>query len=74
MRYEYTASYIPVEKKGWSEFGTALEELPREGWELFMAVPITSLSALWVGLSGSRTSAIVHYFRRPLNDTATERD
>jgi len=66
MRYEYTERYIAVGKKGWRELGAALEELPSQGWELFMAVPITTMTAIAPGLSGSRTSAINHYFRRPL--------
>jgi hypothetical protein len=70
MRYEYRQIYIPIAKKGWSELGSALEELPSEGWELFMAVPIISLTAIIPGISGSRTSAIVHYFRRPLAENA----
>ena len=74
VRYEYTARYIPVAKKDWSELGTALEELPREGEELFMVLPITSLSALWIGISRSRTTAIIHYFRCPLDVTVRERD
>lgn len=65
MDYEYTALYIPVAKKGWRELGSALEDLPAQGWELFMAVPITSLTAFIPGISGSRTTAIIHYFRRP---------
>jgi hypothetical protein len=64
MVYEYTELYIPVGKKGWRELGSALEELPSQGWELFMAVPIISLTAFIPGISGSRTTAIVHYFRR----------
>ena len=40
MNYEYKEIYIPVGKKGWKELGSTLEELPSEGWELFMAVPI----------------------------------
>ena len=52
-------------RKGWRELGEALRELPNEGWELFMAVPIVSLTAWIPGISGSRTTAIVHYFRRP---------
>lgn len=67
MRYEYTEKYIPVGRKGWQELGTALLDLPSEGWELFMAVPIISLTAIIPGISGSRTTAIVHYFRRPLS-------
>ncbi len=67
MNYEYKEIYIPVGKKGWKELGSTLEELPSEGWELFMAVPIISLTAWWFGISGSRTTAIIHYFRRPLN-------
>ena len=70
MRYEYKQIYIPIAKKGWRELGSALEELPAEGWERFMAVPITSLTAIMPGISGSRTSAIVHYFRRPVADHA----
>jgi hypothetical protein len=69
MRYEYKQIYIPIAKKGWSELGSALEELPSEGWELFMAVPITEMTAFIPGISGSRTSAIVHYFRRPAAGT-----
>ena len=64
MDYEYTALYIPVAKKGWQELGAALVDLPTEGWELFMAVPIISLTAFIPGISGSRTTAIIHYFRR----------
>ena len=63
--YEYTEVYIQVGKKGWRELGAALSDLPADGWELFMAVPIVSLTALMPGISGSRTTAIVHYFRRP---------
>ena len=65
MNYEYTELYIPVGKKGWRELGSALAALPAEGWELFMAVPIISVSAYLPGISGSRTTAIIHYFRRP---------
>lgn len=65
MNYEYTELYIPVGKKGWRELGSALATLPAEGWELFMAVPIISVSAYFPGISGSRTTAIIHYFRRP---------
>jgi hypothetical protein len=65
MAYEYTEIYIPVGKKGWRELGNALVDLPKEGWELFMAVPIISPTAFIPGISGSRTTAIVHYFRRP---------
>jgi len=65
VNYEYTELYIPVGKKGWKELGSALVDLPAEGWELFMAVPITELTAIIPGISGSRTSAIIHYFRRP---------
>jgi hypothetical protein len=65
MTYEYTLRYIPVKKKGWQELGEAMEDLPVQGWELFMAVPITKVSAYWFGLSGGRTAAIIHYFRRP---------
>ena len=67
MRYEYTEKYIRVGKKGWLELGAALIDLPSDGWELFMAVPITSLTAIMPGISGSRTTAIIHYFRRPLS-------
>lgn len=67
MAYEYTMKYIPVGRKGWRELGGALTELPGQGWELFMAVPITQVSAYWFGLSGGKTTAIVHYFRR-VND------
>ncbi|MGD1013090.1 MAG: hypothetical protein ABR963_01690 [Acidimicrobiales bacterium] len=64
MNYEYTELYIPVRKKGWKELGSALVELPAQGWELFMAIPIIELTAFIPGVSGSRTTAIVHYFRR----------
>jgi hypothetical protein len=64
MAYQYTELYTPVEKKGWRELGSALVDLPADGWELFVAVPIISLSAWIPGISGSRTTAIVHYFRR----------
>lgn len=64
MTYEYTEIYIPVGKTGWKELGSALVELPAQGWELFMAVPIIGLTAFIPGISGSRTTAIVHYFRR----------
>ncbi|MGA7835781.1 MAG: hypothetical protein WCA31_11300 [Acidimicrobiales bacterium] len=64
MTYEYTEIYTPIGKKGWRDLGTALNELPAEGWELFMAVPIISLTAVLPGISGSKTTAIVHYFRR----------
>jgi hypothetical protein len=65
MNYEYTEVYIPVGKKGWTELGSALVELPSAGWELFMAVPIISLTAYIPGISGSKTTVIIHYFRRP---------
>jgi hypothetical protein len=65
MNYEYTELYIRVNKKGWKELGSALVDLPGDGWELFMAVPIISLTAWIPGVSGSRTTAIIHYFRRP---------
>jgi hypothetical protein len=68
VRYEYKQIYIPVAKKGWRELGTALDELPVDGWELFMAVPNTSVAGFFPGYVGSRTTAIVHYFRRPLLD------
>jgi hypothetical protein len=58
--------YIAVKKKGWRELGAAVVDLPAEGWELFMAVPITDPSFNWFGWSGGSTTAIVHYFRRPL--------
>jgi hypothetical protein len=64
MSYEYTEVYTVIDKKGWRELGDALRELPEQGWELFMAVPIIGLTALIPGISGSRTNAIVHYFRR----------
>jgi hypothetical protein len=66
MRYEYRELYIPVGKKGWREMGSALQDLPAEGWELFMAVPIIGLTAFIPGISGSKTTAIIHYFRRPI--------
>lgn len=66
MNYEYKEVYIQVGKKGWRELGSALTELPQDGWELFMAVPVTGLTAIWFGFSGSRTRAIIHYFRRPI--------
>jgi hypothetical protein len=64
MSYEYTEVYTTIGKKGWRELGGALRELPEEGWELFMAVPIIGLTAIFPGYSGSRTTAIIHYFRR----------
>jgi hypothetical protein len=67
MRYEYKELYIPVGKKGWRELGSALAELPGEGWELFMAVPIIGLTSIIPGISGSRTNAIIHYFRRSID-------
>jgi hypothetical protein len=45
MAYEYTELYTPVGKKGWRELGSALVDLRADGWDLFMAVPIISLSA-----------------------------
>lgn len=68
MRYDYRQIYIPIAKKGWRELGAALVDLPAEGWELFMALPIISLTAFIPGISGSRTTAIVHYFRRPIDE------
>jgi hypothetical protein len=65
VTYEYKELYIPVGKKGWQELSSALNVLPADGWELFMAVPITSLTVWIFGMSGSRTSAIIHHFRRP---------
>jgi hypothetical protein len=65
MSYEYTEVYTPIGKKGWEELGSALADLPSAGWELFMAVPIISLTAFIPGISGSKTTAIIHYFRRP---------
>jgi hypothetical protein len=67
VRYEYQELYIRVGKKGWRELGAALNDLPAQGWELFMAVPIVGLTAIIPGISGSRTEAIIHYFRRPLD-------
>jgi hypothetical protein len=64
MRYEYKEVYIPVGKKGWRELGSTLVDLPAEGWELFMAVPVIGLTAFIPGISGSKTTAIIHYFRR----------
>jgi hypothetical protein len=66
MSYEYKELYIDVGKKGWRELGSALTELPADGWELFMAVPIVGLTSICPGISGSRTRAIIHYFRRPV--------
>jgi hypothetical protein len=65
VTYEYTMKYIPTKRKGWQELVAATVDLPADGWELFMAVPVTAMSAIWFGLSGSRTIAIIHYFRRP---------
>jgi hypothetical protein len=65
MAYEYTMEYIPVMKKDWQELGELLRDLPADGWELFMAVPVNQASVIWFGNSGARTTAIVHYFRRP---------
>jgi hypothetical protein len=67
MRCECTEKYIRDGKKGWRELGAALIDLPSDGWELFMAVPITSLTAIMPCISGSRTTAIIHYFRRSLS-------
>jgi hypothetical protein len=67
MRYEYKEVYVQVGKKGWRELGSALVDLPADGWELFMAVPIIGLTSIWFGISGSRTNAIIHYFRRPID-------
>jgi len=69
MNYEYTAVYIPAGKKGWKELGSALVDLPAAGWELFMAVPIIALTAIIPGISGSKTTAIIHYFRRPRDES-----
>lgn len=66
MIYEYTMKYIPTKRKGWRELVEVTADLPADGWELFMAVPVTAWSGIWFGLSGSRTVAIIHYFRRPL--------
>ncbi len=67
MNYEYREIYIEVGKKGWRELGSALNELPNDGWELFMAVPVIGPTwGVWLGLTGGRTRAIIHYFRRPL--------
>jgi len=66
VTFEYTMRYIRVQKKGWRELGEVITELPAEDWELFMAVPITEVGAYWFGLSGGRTTAIIHYFRRPI--------
>ena len=68
MTYEYTMKYIPVKKKGWRDLSESLRELPADGWELFMAVPITEASLIWFGYSGGKTTAIVHYFRRPKSE------
>jgi hypothetical protein len=65
MTYEYKEIYTPIGRNGWRELGAALNDLPAAGWELFMAVPIISLTAFIPGISGSKTTAIVHYFRRP---------
>jgi hypothetical protein len=65
MSYEYKELYIQVGKKGWRELGSALVDLPADGWELFMAVPVIGITAVIPGISGSRTTAIIHYFRRP---------
>jgi hypothetical protein len=65
MNYEQAELYIPAGKRGWRELGWALVDLPADGWELFMAVPIIELTAIIPGISGSRTTTIIHYFRRP---------
>jgi hypothetical protein len=65
MNYEYREVYTPISKRGWKTLGSALVDLPGEGWELFLAVPVISLTAIIPGISGSRTTAIIHYFRRP---------
>ena len=59
--------FIPARKKGWKELGSAMVDLPAEGWEPFMAVPIIGLTASIPSISGSRTYAVIHYFRRPLD-------
>jgi len=64
VSYEYTELYIEVGKRGWRELGTALVDLPAQGWELFMAVPVIGLTGVIPGISGSKTVAIIHYFRR----------
>lgn len=64
-----TDDYTPVGRRGWREFASALVDLSADDWELFMAVPIISLSAQIPGISGSRTTAIVHYFRRAKADS-----
>ena len=65
MNYEYTEVYIPFGKKGWRELGSTLIDVPADGWESFMAVPIIGLTSILPGISGSRTNAIIQYFRRP---------
>jgi hypothetical protein len=66
MNYEYTMKYIRVKKQGWRELAELLSDLPADGWELFMAIPITQSSLIWFGNAGGKTTAIVHYFRRPI--------
>jgi hypothetical protein len=61
MNYENTGVYIPVGKKGWTELGSALVDLPSAGWELFMAVPIISLPAV---IPGTRTLRSTSPFSR----------
>jgi hypothetical protein len=65
VAYEYNIRFIPAKEKGWHELGADVADLSAEGWELFMAVPIHQPSFFWFGWSGGRTSAIVHYCRRP---------
>ena len=65
MSYEYTASFTRVGRKGWRDMGHDLATLPAQGWEMFLAVPITGPAFFMPVGWGSRTVAIIHYYRRP---------
>ena len=74
MNFESKVLYIPVAKKRWKELGSALVARPAEGWEPSMAVPLISLTANISGISESRTTAIIHYFRRSTSSWARAGD
>ena len=66
MNYEYDVRFVPMSKKGWRDFGATLNDLPRDGWELFMAVPITEIRSYWFGLTNGGTTMMTHYYRREI--------